>query len=932
MNRIFLYLVLLLSFDASAVVVVTGNSTASDLTFTTTIQLAQFHRPSQTYYVGLADGGGNYALAKAHQVGDNQVPDFVAIGSNTNITNNFIDNLALSTDSTNPTQPYIAFTVETNSSATPTTFSVVNYAGNNYATTIGLEDANSATAGNILKLVAAPNHIIAAVRANGQTSNNLGVTSGDGLALTRFTRGTTPTFTYYNAGDGTTATPTAAGIDAVAANAIYGITNTVQASATTFYDMIYNDDLKRVYVSSKITGPGTNANDSAFGVAIFKLDPDNNTLTKLGQCANPAAVIDLDVRIVGFKGSGHVVALRKLAVMKTSTGFYYLIVNGGASTDVNTANEVYAVALVSGNGNDTDGTFAKNDSAALLTADFTTQASAIDHLATTTHAHALVGGGVLPIPNNTADLTGADQDYVSFMETVGDTVYCTVVAGTTDSSTSGGIYYSQALFNNVGKIVRWTDWAKAAPFGVGDTSADGSAIFSAVDATDGSIWAVTTDAQAVQKTEWTQTGSGSTSLVAQLNSWFPNGCYSVCDINQSTQNIGNATTGRYALFGGPAGKVVFTKISTGASTAYLAPQTDVTDFTATTAYLETSIDDSSPVIALGTTKSNAGSSNYFLAGTKNGLYAWALTATGAGFTGSDFAAMGTAPFITSTYSWQQITSISGQVQKIVSTANQIYVLTRSTSRTTGTITDKVYRIAVDTTVSALIANTVLLATSGTGSGTASDLSTATLFFDIAALIGAANGSDDKLLLATNDGIYQSTVAIENKTTQTGAAWTQISNPATDGIIYDLLTVPQNSRLVTTAWSSEWADDANGNLTYTRSSWRQLGSADAATTITDQPNAQFCSNGSITSVVPTKAFWSDGARRFFVGIPNSSDGLHNNLYVQPYDISSTQWNSSSEQGPLTDAALASQDRFYWVQAIGATGALFAGGNKGVVSLE
>jgi 6-phosphogluconolactonase (cycloisomerase 2 family) len=114
-------------------------------------------------------------------------------------------------------------------------------------------------------------------------------------------------------------------VNATAAGAMFGIT--ADSVAGTFFDMVYNDDLKRLYVSAQMTGENVNGNDSAFGVAIFKVDPDNNTLTKLNQCANQAASIDGNTRIIGFKGQQDVVALRKLGVMKTSTGFYYLIVN-----------------------------------------------------------------------------------------------------------------------------------------------------------------------------------------------------------------------------------------------------------------------------------------------------------------------------------------------------------------------------------------------------------------------------------------------------------------------------------------------------------------------------------------------------------------------------------------------------------------------------
>ena len=931
MNRsLILILLFCIPNDSHSVVIATGDSTVADTTFTTAAVSSAFHRPTQTLYVGLTNGAGDYAISKLMDSSTDLVPSFSAIGTNAAVTALYVDHLSLSTITTNVTQPYLIFTAEAAAATAATTFKVTDYAGGSYAATAAIEDANSATTGKILKLAATPTHVVTAVQANGISDSTFGTTAYDGLALTSVTRATTPTFVYYDATDGTTATPKALQIDAIAANAILGITNTLQADATTFFDMVYSDDLKRIYVSSLVTGPATDANDSAFGVAIIKVDPDANTLTKLNQCANQATVIDGNDRVVGFKGSADVVALRKLAVMKTSTGFYYLIVNGGASTDANTRNEVYAVALVSGNDSDLDGTFARNNDFTTAT-DFTTQASAAAHMPEKTDVQILVGGGVLPIVNSDADI------FVSHMEVVGDTVYCAIRSDTVGTTNAPGIYYSQAIFNNIGKVARWTDWAKAAPYSLGNSATDGSTKAIAIDPVTGNSWGIETGGTVVRRTSWTQTGTGTTSLIAQLNSWFPQGCYSVYDLNQSIRYLGDVVDGfnRYAYFGGPSGKVVFTKISTGKSASFFAIQTDTTDYTAATAFLETTINgDSSPVTALGYSKAADGGNNgYFFAGTKNGFYAWAATTGGAGFDPDLYAELNAAPFVTTTHSWQKLSAISGHVKQIKSTNNQTYVLTRDVDRNNSTIADKVYRIARDqTTVTALNNNTVLLATSGTGSGTASDFTTAATFFDIFPMPSSADDTTDKLLLATNDGIFQSAAAVNADTTQTGATWTQVSNPATNNKAYDALTGPTHNRYESMAWSSDRSDDSTNSGTFTRSEWRQMVSSDT-TTLVDLPNAQFCTDGTvITTVVPIKYLWSDGARRFFIGIPNNSDGRKNSLYILPYRVGTSDWNIAAEPGPISSTILNTQDRWHWVQAIGATGSIFAAGNKGVVSLE
>lgn len=925
------FLFIALANNLKAIVIAKGNSTTTDVTFATSVVSEAYHTPTQTWYLGLTnnaatDGSEEYAICKVSHASPNHVPTFAKVGANTNVKGQYIEHLALSTLSTNATKPLVAFTAEADNAAHATTFKVVDDTGGSYAESAALEDSASAEAGKILKLVATPEYVFTAVKGSGLTTTNFGDGSGDGIAMTRINRDTTPTFTYYNTGDGTTAEPTALAINATAAGAVFGVTN--DSVATTFLDMTYNDDLKRLYVSSIITGSGA-ADDAGFGVAIIKVDTATNILTVLAQCANKTTVLDSNNSIVGFESNAGVIALRKLRIMKTSTGFYYLIVNGQGSTDANTRNKVFAAALVSGNDSDLDGTFAKNDD--LTTANFNTQATASGDIAADTTDQAKVGGGDLPIVSNDADI------YVSDMKVIGDTVYVGISSDTTSTTNQAGIYYSQAILNNVGKVARWTDWAKAAPLNVGNTSTltgvvAGSTKFIAVDAITCDVWGVETDGTRVRKTEWTQTGTGTTSLITKLNSSLSTGCFSAYDLNQSIDTFGDINQNQYAFFGG-RGKVVFAKPSATATTlvggTFIYPQTVTTDFSLAANYIETTISgDTAPITALGYSQgANGGNNGYFFAGNKNGLYAWAATTGGAGFDPANLADLDAAPF-DGTFSWQKLTTVTGEVIKIVNTVNQVYVLTRDTSTTSAAIADKVYRIAPNTTFATLDA-AVTLATSGT----APNLTTATLFFDIIPMMAAADATDDKLLLATNDGVYVSNAALEDDTTQTLAGWSQLSNPATDNIVYDMLRAPSHTRLPSMAWISKWKDDTNADLTYTRSSLTQLASNDTTTTV-DMPNGIFNTDSStlMTSLLRIKDFWSDGAKRIFIKIPEDSGGNTTQLYCIPHRIGPTDWDVLAEPGPLTDLALTTQDRFYWVQAIGATGTIFAGGNKGVVTLE
>ncbi len=921
LSKQLLVLVLCSTSFLNAVVVAEGDPTlATGITFSTAAICNTFHRPSKTWFVGLTNGALTYSVSKATLTAVNQTPTFVPIGTNAALTTDYISNITTSTLASNPTNPFVIVTSTTDNTTFPTLFQLIADDGTGYVTSAALEDSASATTGRVLKIVGTPNHVIAAVKANGSTAATFGVTAGDGIALTRILRNNPTAFTYYNTADGTTLAPTALAINATAAGAVFGVTN--DSVASTFLDMVYSDDLKRIYVSSIITGSGAGG-DKAFGVSIIKVDEDTNILTKLTQCA--AAALDSTTRVIGFLGNAHVVALRKLGVMKTSTGFYYLIVVGAAAvaaTGANTRNEVHAIALVSGNNTDLDGTFARNDD--LTTTDFTIAATGATHLPAGTDAQASVGGGVLPIPADSA------TKFVTQLEVIGDTVYVSLQSDAVGATAAPGIYYSQAVFNNVGKIVRWTDWAKAAPFVTGNSATDGSVSGMAIDITSGEIWGINSTGTIASKTEWTNTGPAvATSLVGKLNSSLSTGCFSVYDLNQSTLLFGNQNLHRYALFGG-RGKIVFARVSTPAATAYITPQTVTTDFSVATQYLETTLPaDTAPVTALCYSKwAAAFADGYLFAGTKNGCYVWAATAGGAGVVPTAFGLLNAAPFA-GTFTWQKLTSIAGDVKAIKSIGNAVYILARDTTGGV-TVTDKLYKITVGVTLAALVTNTITIA----ASNTAPILTAIPLFLDFEIVDLAGDGTTEQILLLTNNGIFESATVggVQGAADQTAAVWTLITDPVTTGIAFDRIATPGNTRIPTTFWISQWADNAAGNGTFTDSSLMQIGSATG--TVNDKPAGQFNSNSTtlLPTLNPVKYLWSDGARRFTISVPPTSDGMFNEIHLLPYQIDATKWNVISEQNISPDMGTLAQDRYYWIQAIGATGNIMAGGNRGVTSLE
>lgn len=909
MKRLLVFL-LCIPTISKPTIVATGNSSTANVTFTKAVTTSAYHTPTQTWFLGLANGAGAYSLSKISTTSATDlVPSFSAIGTGVNTTGKYINHLTISTASNGPTVPYLAFTCEADDSSA-TTFKMVDKEGTKYATTGTLQLADNATdCVKIHALQADNNGHVFAVVSGADTS--AWAAANDAIAPVTVNYADPITFTL-NA-------PLDVDTTAFSVTVLGGAPTITNATA-----IAYTPDMGgRLYIGASVLTTATES-DSSFGVATFSVDTDgtltNLNLTNDNEACTEEILSTSPLAVENEGGETQSVTITKLAVMKTSTGFYYLVSCGGPEANGdqgNSRNKVYALPLVSGNATAAiNGTLASND---LTTDDFSVQCATQEDMGLINDDDVLVGSGDLPIDADDAN------KFVSELIVQGDTVYCALQSDTVDDDNAPGIYFSQAIFNDKGKIARWTDWEKAAPFSLGDSATDGSTSHSTVDATTGELWGIDTHGIVVKKTTWTKTGSGANSLITLLNNTFPNGCYSVYDLNQSIDNFGAETTPRYAYFGGPSGKVLFTKISDCAAAGYLAPQTVVSDFTAVTAFYETDITtENAPVTALGYSKGEAlGTNGYFLAGTKNGLYAWALTATGAGFDPANYAALNVAPF-TGDYSWQKITAVTGHVKKIKSTKNQIYILTRDTDPDNTTYTDKVFRITVDTTLAGLNTNTITLATSGTGAGTASDLSTATFFFDIQPMMANDAATNDKLLLATNDGIFQSAAAVEDDANQTAATWTRVNDPVTDNFSFSLLTSPYYVREISHVHHVK-------HTTCQSCTWGKIGSNDTTTTANTQAD-HVVSDGTLSTTLPTKAFWSDGNRRFYIGIPGNSDGLSNKIYTLPFRIGSSDWNLAKAPGAREHAILKTQDRFYWVQQIGATGALFVGGNNKVISLE
>lgn len=220
-----------------------------------------------------------------------------------------------------------------------------------------------------------------------------------------------------------------------------------------------------------------------------------------------ASVIGVD-SIIGGVGSSIQVSIHQVKTLYTSTNLDYLVVVGGVGAPAATKRQVFALPLINDSTATGFGTLAKKDAMPIdifeTTAPYRFQQrvlrelpAAAGDLYTSTDTEARVGGdGTLP-----GDIV---ECFVS-----GDSIFVTCAAG---NCQQGGIFYSQALFDQYGRVKGWTDWQRA--------GASGAIWGSALDTRNTAYWLMQgVDANSVftvARTVWTDTDNGFVSFVNRL--------------------------------------------------------------------------------------------------------------------------------------------------------------------------------------------------------------------------------------------------------------------------------------------------------------------------------------------------------------------------------------------------------------------------------
>jgi hypothetical protein len=656
--------------------------------------------------------------------------------------------------------------------------------------TVDLKGSNSVVVNSILKVAAGDESMLAATTGSGTFGD-----TGSGIALTIVKssseeieeKGEKRTIITRVLDTVDAATGTSEGNKALAltgATTAIAVDNDATINSNVI-DIHYSSILKRYYIALDLTS-GASATDKIRAVAIGRL---SGAILNLDSIVVDGAISGTD-QIVASEGAAVVAAISKVRTMSTTTHLDYLIVAGGNGTSGNT---VYSLPLVnrsrvSNFKSETDtaqGSLAKadqtptdyfNSSNAFMARSFVTPASSSSDLLTDSSDASKVGAGVLPI--------GA-SDSIADMFVVKDAVFVSI--SDDSGSNEPGLWQSQAIFDNEGKIVNWTAWQKVA-------AANGKVFSAGIESESGNFTFVTENgsgvAKTVKRTVWSNpdgngllggtTSDGSNGLLSLMSAQLPQSEGGVQDysIFKSTGLAGSfnilcATGLRNVL-------LAKTRNSSGSVVGdYSTSSVSSSDGSMPTAVAGTNF----VSIANGALKNigsittseiaTNGSDFWLVAGGVNGL-AILTDGSGEGWTStiSDFTGM--------SGSFKEIGNFSF-VRKIVSNSNFLYVLT-----STG-----LYRAAL--TSAGVLANTVSFTTLAEVSEKNSPNGTA--FFDL--LI-----SGDLCLLATSLGLYRTgnSQSISSSTSPDDVNWTQVTVP--DGLQPILKLIPTSSNLEESGFSTK----------------------------------------------------------------------------------------------------------------------------------
>jgi len=293
---------------------------------------------------------------------------------------------------------------------------------------------------------------------------------------------------------------------------------TINTDTTPVIDMCWEPKLRRLYIAVSVTS-ASGASNGARAIIVGRFQDGKLYFEKF---IPDVAVTGSNNDIIVGAANGRSVSIYKVRTMYTTTGLFYLIVNGGnnavgESGIRKVANQVYAIPLVDLR-LPTDAswkTSAQQGTAAKVTSDpvpdyneetqrlrsraFRTAATTSSDLFKTSDQAAQVGAGTIPFILPDAPTTART---IKDMFVVGDAVYVSVAADYDYSSGQAqqpGLFHSRAIFDNKGRIAAWTPWKRVA-------GTDERNYGASLDASGGNFWFLTgssdSNVNTVKRTTW----------------------------------------------------------------------------------------------------------------------------------------------------------------------------------------------------------------------------------------------------------------------------------------------------------------------------------------------------------------------------------------------------------------------------------------------
>lgn len=249
------------------------------------------------------------------------------------------------------------------------------------------------------------------------------------------------------------------------------ITNDVTLSGD-IVDVHFAPSMERIYIGVEATS------DAAGGTRSIVMGRMVNNKLQLDAIV-PTGAISGNTKIVGTADGSTTASAFKINSMTTSTTLNYLIVCGGNGAVSSVGNKVYSLPLVNlaaGSqsiqawaGSSVHGTLAKYDATPTSITNVSnnnkskvfvngramiTPATAPNDLLDNTSAAALVGAGDLPMDPSTQN--------ISDMFVQNDSVFVAISGDYDGGTTQPGLFESEAIFDQLGRVASWTPWKRVA--------------------------------------------------------------------------------------------------------------------------------------------------------------------------------------------------------------------------------------------------------------------------------------------------------------------------------------------------------------------------------------------------------------------------------------------------------------------------------------